>query len=864
MSRRVEELLSKMTLEEKVAQTDMIRGVTLATKVHPAHFCSVDPESDFDWARVEGMIGANGMGFVHDVYSTPRVLNRLQRWFVEKTRLGIPCIFTGEALHGLSYPGATSFPMPIALGAAFDPELTRAVGHAIAAETRALGIHEILAPNLDVARDPRWGRMEETFGEDTLLSSRMAEAIVSGVQGEGLDRNDAVVCEPKHYLAHGFPQGGLNCASARCGEREVRSEYLPVFAAGVQKAGARNIMAAYNNIDGVPMIASKHWLTDVLKGELGLKGYIRSDFGAVNRLRSEHHMVEADADAIALAVNAGLDVTGFDFSNEVWQTTLCRLVREGRVPMERLDDAVRRILTIKEELGLFEHPYADEDRWQSVVRCDAHREVCLRAARESVTLLKNDGMLPLRENVRRIALIGPSSNAQRLGSYASVPYGYTVPSVLDELRRLLPDAEIVQEDGCSISPMDCRMVPAAWLPEGVHLAFYQDKDFSGKPVGEDHAPFVQFNWGLAKPHPALAFNGYGVRIEGVLTPDMDFDGFLILPGQDSMRLFVDGVQLIDSWGEQRRGSASVPFAFRKGEAHQFQIDFLCDAGGRQVSFAYSKAGEGSFDRAIRAAESADAIILVCGDDTVTSGEGMDRNDLRLYGPQRTLVRRVGALGKPCALVLEVGKPVDLTEEASRMNAILLAWFGGELGARAIAEALVGKLNPSGHLPVSFPKSVGDVPYYYSQLPGGSREYLEGRREPRWPFGFGASYTSFELLSLEARVTGVCSAEVHFTVKNTGATAGVALPQLYVEDPVSSLVTPDRRLAAFERVALAPGEQKRIVWQLDAEAFRLMNESLQWVVEPGRFLLHVGFDCQDDRLCAEITLKGGRTHERLSL
>ena len=854
MSRRVEKLIASMTLEEKAAQTDMIRGVTLATKVHPAHFCSVDPDSDFHWDRVDQWIGKNGIGFVHDVYSTPRVLNRLQRYFVERTRLGIPCIFTGEALHGLSYPGATSFPMPISLGAAFDPELTYEVGRAIARETRSLGIHEILAPNLDVARDPRWGRTEETFGEDTYLSCRMAEAIVGGEAGAGLDSDSSVACEPKHYLAHGFPQGGLNCASARCGEREVRSEYLPVFAAAVG-AGAPNIMASYNNIDGTPMVCSKKYLTEVLKGELGLRGYIRSDFGAVNRLISEHRMVERDEDAILLAVNAGLDVSGFDFSGQVWQGTLCRLVREGKICMERLDDAVRRVLSIKEELGLFDHPYADEEGWKGVIRCEEHLDTCLKAARESLTMLKNNGMLPLDKSIRRLAVIGPSSGVQRLGSYASVPYGYEVPSVKEELKRLLPGAEIRQEDGCGISPMDYRMVPEKWLPGGVELTFFRNDDFTARPVGGDRAAVIQFNWGLAKPHPDMAFSGYGVRMKGTLRPDETFEGFLILPGQDSVRLWVDGEMAIDSWQDDRKRPASAPFSFRAGEAHAFTIDFLCDEGGRQVCLGYSKAGRGSMERAVAAAQWADAVVMVMGDDTVTSGEGMDRNDLRLYGPQRELALTVGRMGKPCALVLEVGKPVDLTEEEPLMNAILLAWFGGEKGARAIAEALTGRINPSGHLPVSFPRCVGDVPYYYSLLPGGSREYLEGRREPRWPFGYGESYTSFRLWDLTARAAGPREAEVTFRVANTGEMDGTALPQLYVEDPVSSVVTPDRRLIAFERINLAAGEEKTVTWHLDGTAFRLMNGALRWTVEPGRFVLHLGFHCQDDRLRAEVTLEG---------
>ena len=744
MSRRVEELLSKMTLEEKAAQTDMIRGVTLAEKVHPAHFCSVDDSSDFVWERVDKLIGAAGIGFVHDVYSPPAVLNKLQRYSVEKTRLGIPCIFTGEALHGLSWPGAMSFPMPIALGAAFDPELTKEVGRAIGAETRSLGIHEILAPNLDVARDPRWGRMEETFGEDTFLSRTMARAIISGEQGEGPDRPDAIICEPKHYFAHGFPEGGLNCASARCGEREARSQYLPVFEAGIKEAGAWNAMAAYNNIDGIPLVSSRHWLTDVLKGELGLKGYIRSDFGAVNRLKTDHHMTVSDEDSIEPAFNAGLDVSGFDYSGDIWQKTLCRLVREGRVSEERLNDAVRRILSVKEALGLFEHPYTDEEKYCSVIRCEAHHATALKAARESVVLLKNDGILPLSGEIKTLALIGPSSDNQRLGSYSSVPWGYKVESLKTVLERMLPGTRILQEDGCEISG-------------------------------------------------------------------------------DRRRAAAEGQQTSGSWVSE---ASAV------------------DAGQEE-----------SMARALAAAEAADAVILVCGDDTVTSGEGMDRAELKLYGPQRELIRRAGELGKPCVLVLEVGKSVDLTQEEPLMNAVLLALFGGEHGARAIAEALLGQLNPSGHLPVSFPKSVGELPYYYSMLPGSSREYLEGAKGPRYPFGYGLSYTCFALSDMKAEVTGNIRAAVSFTVTNTGEREGCALPQLYVEDPVSSVVTPDRRLAAFSRVELRAGESRRVEFILGKEAFRLLNEKKEWVVEPGAFILHLGFHCQDDALACEITLEG---------
>lgn len=855
VSERVELLLNQMTLEEKAAQTDMIRGVTMATRVHPAHFCAVDETSDFYWDRVRRMIGSRGIGFVHDVYSVPAVLNRLQRYFIEKTRLGIPCIFTGEALHGINFPGATSFPMPVSLGASFDPALTEQIGRAIGAEARALGIHEILAPNLDVARDPRWGRVEETFGEDTYLSSRMAEAIISGEQGNDISQDDHVVCEPKHYLAHGFPESGLNCSPARAGSREIRSEYLPVFAAGIQESGAYNAMAAYHSIDGTPLICSRYYLTDVLKGELGLKGYIRADFGAVNRLRNEHHLTDNDLDSIALALNAGLDVTGFDFSNEVWQSGVVQLVRSGRIPMERINDAVRRILRVKFELGLFDHPYADEKKYRRIVRSEAHRELCLNAARESMVLLKNDGVLPLRKAPASIALLGPSSHCQRLGSYASTPYGYQVPSVYEELQKALPNTIILQEDGCGISPRDYRLIPAKWLPGGVRLDYYETSDFTAEPVGSDRFQEIRFNWGLAKPHPSLNFHGYGVVMTGTLQPDASFNGMLLVPCQDSVRLYIDGRLLLDGWSDHRQDHAGVDFSFHAGESHAFRIEYTCDHSGRNVTFAYSNHDEHGIDRAVTLAEQSDLVILVCGDDTVTSGEGMDRSSLRLYGPQKELIRRIGALKKPTVLVLEVGKPVDLTEEEPDMNAILLPWFGGEMGARAIVEALLGLFNPAGRLPISFPKNVGCLPCYYTQLPGGSPAWLEDSKESRYPFGFGLSYTDFTLDTLTVEVTGSCTAEARFIARNTGDTDGVCVPQLYVEDPVSTVVTPDKRLCAFDRVALKAGESRECCFSLDERAFRLLNAQHCWVVEPGRFILHLGLNSRDMSQQVEIQLKG---------
>lgn len=859
---RVNDLLSRMTLEEKIAQTDMIRGVELATKVHPKHFCAVDASSDFHWDRVEEAIGPDGMGFVHDVYSVPKVLNRLQRWFMEKTRLGIPCIFTGEALHGLSYPGATVFPMPLNLGASFDRSLTRVVGHAIAAETRSLGIHEILAPNLDVARDPRWGRMEETFGEDTYLSSQMAYEIITGEQGRDIRDPDTVVCEPKHYCVHGIPEGGVNCGPARAGVREVETNYLPVFEAGIKKAGAYNAMASYNSIDGEAVMASEHYLREILQERFGLKGYVRSDFGGINRLKTNHCLTRDDLSSMETALKAGVHVQGFDYPNAVWRAGLLQLVRDGRISEEIISDAARRVLRVKFELGLFENPYVSETHYQNVVRCEDHRELCYQAACESMVLLKNrNSLLPIEEKTGTLALIGPSSRRQRIGSYASVPDGYKVNPVYEELQKAMPGWNILQEDGCAISDRDVTLMPAGWFKDGVKLTYFADGDFSKNPVGQDVMGELSFNWILAKPHRELRFLGYGVRMEGefVIAPEAvgregSFAGQLVFTTEDSVRFYVDDRLVIDSFGDHKQPLPACEFYFDEGKRHHFVAEYVCDVSGNRVTLSLMPSGRDSIDKAVALAQMADVAVLVCGDDTVTSGEGMDRCELTLYGRQKELVERVAATGKPVVLVLEVGKPVELGAVGDVLDAIVVPWFGGEMGAKAIADALTGKVNPAGRLPVSFPRSVGTLPCYYSRLPGASAEYLEGKRDALYPFGHGLSYTEFHYSGLKVEKTGAhYGVRVSLTVENTGKRAGEEVVQLYVRDEVSSIVTPAKLLKGFERITLEPGEAKTVSFDLGFDAFKLMNKRYEWVVEPGDFTIMAGASSEDIRLTGKVCL-----------
>lgn len=860
---RAQDLLSLMTLEEKVAQMDMIRGVELATKVHEAHFCAVDENSDFYWDQVDKSIGKKGMGFVHDVYSTPDVLNKLQRYFVEETRLGIPCIFTGEALHGISWPGATVFPMPINLGATFDPELTKKTGHAIAAETRSIGIHEILAPNLDLAREPRWGRVEETFGEDTYLSSQMAYAIVTGEQGTNIQADDAVIAEPKHYCVHGIPEGGTNCSPARVGRREIETAYLPVFEAGIKKAGAYNAMASYNSIDGEAVICSDYYLRDILKERFGLKGYVRADFGAVNRLWKTHHMTGSDQESIELAVNGGLDVQGFDFPNEVWEKSLIQLVEDGKIAMEVIDEAVLRILRTKFALGLFEHPYTDEEHYRDVIRCKEHKKIALQAAEESIVMLKNEKqLLPLSKEVASIALIGPSSGKQRIGSYSSVPYGYKVRSLYDEITELVgPDCKVRQIDGCGVTEQDVDLIPKNWFPDGIHMEYFNNNSFSGEPVGTGEAGMVKFNWILAKPHRDLNFKGYSVRMSArmeVHTRDFSgadcFDGKLVFTTGDSVRIWVDGKCVIDSFGAHKQSLPSCPFTFVDGSVHEVVIEYVCDVNGNDLKFCIDYHGD-SMEQAVQAAKESDVVVLVCGDNTVTSGEGMDRCDLKLYGKQRELIERVSELGKPTVLVLENGKPVDLSFEKEHLDSILVAWFGGELGAKAIAEVLFGEISPSGKLPISFPKNVGYLPCYYSQLPGGSPAYLEGERRELFEFGFGMSYVHFHYSYLHIQKgEEPYDYKVSVNVKNDGNMTADEVVQLYVNDLTSSIVTPEKLLQGFQRITLQPKEEKTVTFQLDFDSFKLLDRNYQWVVEPGAFQIMIGASSRDIRLEQEICIE----------
>ena len=734
---RAEDLLSRMTLREKIAQLDMKFGNNYCTEKDPNHSCSVTPTTDYDWDKLRADY-PDGLGYLHDNYSVPAVMNKLQKFFIENSRLGIPVIFTGEALHGISGTRGTILPIPTAWAATFEPQYAFDAGRVIAKEARSLGIYEVLAPNLDVARDPRWGRTEETFGEDTCLSTKMAVGIVSGHQNVDISAKDSVISEPKHYCVHGMPERGINCGTARVGVREIESCYLPVFEAAIKEAGAYDVMVSYNSIDGDLLMTSKHYLQTVLKERFGLKGICRSDWGGLRRVHYLHKMAKNEKDAIYLSKKNGLDCQGGDeYPNKLWVDSLEELVNEGKIDIENINESCRRVLTLKFKLGIFENPYTDENEYKDIINCQEHLDKALEIAQKSIILLKNNGILPLQANkYKKIAVIGPTSNKVRLGGYSAVPVGRNLKTICDILKTALPECEIYQCDGCGISDSDFEFA----LSDQNHL-----KDIKAEEQTEN------------------------------------------------------------------------------------------------------------IEEAIRIAKECDLVIFCGGDDNISSGEGRDRCEITLCGRQSELIKLLSETGKPIVFAMIHGKPLAIKEESEICDAVLSCWFGGESGPQAICDVLLGKVNPGGKLPFSLPQRSTMIPCYYSILPGASNEYYEGNGEALYPFGFGLSYTEFEYSNLEVTKTGKNEVNVKLTIKNIGKVTGDEVVQIYVEDCESSVVTPLLLLKDFKRITLEPNESKKIEFNLDEKAFRLMNQDYKWVVEPGTFRICAAASSRDIRLSTTIEL-----------
>lgn len=687
---RVEKLLAQMTLEEKVGQTNQLMRL------------AGEDKEEIRQGRVGSSIYANTAWAGKDMplSASAKFGNEFQRMAVEESRLGIPLFLARDVIHG----HRTVFPIPLAQAAAWDPELVGLAAEIAAREATADGIKWVFTPMLDIARDPRWGRVAEGYGEDPFLGSRNAAAAVKGFQGDDMSAPDKVAACAKHYAGYGLAEGGRDYDKVEVSMRTMRDVYLPPFNAAVN-AGVATVMSGFHDFNGIPVAASRQLLTEILREEWGFQGFVVSDWNAVMEL-TQHGVAADSADAAALAVAAGVDM---DMVSLAYASHLASLVRSGRIPQPVLDEAVRRILRVKFLAGLFDHPYTDPERAKSVMLLPEHRAAALRMAQESIVLLKNqNGLLPLGKDVRKIAVFGPLAYA----------------------RSELFGSWTLDGDARDVTPIADAIVEAA--PQGVTVT----------PLSTLH------------------------------------------------------------------------------------------------------------DQAIHRARSADVAVIVVGEHAQRSGEASSISTLDLPAGQREMIIAAHDAGLRIILVILAGRPLALTREVEMADAVLYAWQPGVQGGHAIAGLLFGAAAPSGKLPISLPRTVGQVPVYYSRKNSGrpprpegdSVGYIDLPITPLFPFGYGLGYTTYQYSGLEVvtRAFGRdgCG-EFAASLTNTGSTAGTEIVQLYVRDLVGSVTRPVKELKGFQRVTLQPGETRQVRFHLPASELSFTGADDRPTLEPGRFHVWIG-------------------------
>ncbi len=740
VEQRVADLLSRMSLEEKAAQTQAL---------WEKKDLIMDDHGNFSAEKAREVL-RYGMGQITRASEekAPRenalFTNAIQKFLVEQTRLGIPAIVHEEGLHGLAARGATSFPQAIGLASTWDTELVEKVFGVAALEIRSRGAQQALTPVLDLARDPRWGRVEETYGEDPYLVSRLGVACIRGFQGKpGAIDKQHVIATTKHFAVHGQPEGGINVAPANYSERLVREAFLFPFQAAITEAGAMSVMPSYNEVNSIPSHANTWLLQRILREEWGFQGIVVSDYHGINQLETLHHVVDSKADAAKKALETGVDIELPD--NDCYED-LAAQVRAGRISEATLDRAVARHLRAKFMAGLFEDPYVDPDNAERVNNRPEHRDLALRAAREAIVLLKNAGnLLPLdRSKIKSIAVIGPSAAPCRLGGYSEDPGRCISP--LDGIKAKVGDrVKVNYAEGARISEND-----TSWR---------------------------------------------GWRIDEVVPPD---------PAKDEKRIA----------------------------------------------------------EAVEAAKASDVTVLFVGDNEQTCREAWaathlgDRDSLNLVGRQNDLVRAVFETGKPTVVFLMGGRPLSVNYIAENIPAILEGWYLGQEGGTAIADVLFGDYNPGGRLPITFPRSVGQLPIFYNHKPSARRGYIYADNGPLFAFGHGLSYTTFKYDGLRLthpKIATHGATSVRVDVTNTGTIKGDEVVQMYVRDVVSSVTRPVKELKGFRRITLDPGETMTVEFPITSAALSFLDVNMNRVVEPGDFEVMVGpnsVDLQTVRLKVE--------------
>lgn len=734
---RVQDLLSQMTLEEKTCQMATLYGSGRVLK-------DALPQNNWKtevWKDGIGNIDEehNGLGAFKSEYSFPyakhvNAKHTIQRWFVEKTRLGIPVDFTNEGIRGLYHDRATYFPAQCGQGATWNKKLIARIGEVEAKEAVALGYTNIYSPILDIAQDPRWGRCVETYGEDPYLVGELGKQMITSLQKYNL------VATPKHFAVYSIPIGGRDGKTRtdpHVAPREMRTLYIEPFRMAFQEAGALGVMSSYNDYDGEPITGSYHFLTEILRQEWGFKGYVVSDSEAVEFISNKHKVADTYEDGIAQAVNAGLNIRTHFTPPADFILPLRKAVDNGKISQETLDKRVAEILRIKFRLGLFDNPYRGNGKQaEQIVHSKEHQAVSLEAARQSLVLLKNEtNLLPLSKSIRSIAVIGPNANEQTQLICRYGPANAPIKTVYQGIKELLPHTEVIYKKGCDI--IDPH------FPESEILDF-----------------------------PKTA----------------------------------EEVQLMEE--------------------------------------------------AIRAAKQAEVVVMVLGGNELTVREDRSRTSLNLPGRQEELLKAVCATGKPIILVMLDGRASSINYAAAHIPAILHAWFPGEFCGQAVAEALFGDYNPGGRLAVTFPKSVGQIPFAFPFKPGSDESSSTSVYGALYPFGHGLSYTTFTYSDLHISPShqGV-QGDIHVSckIKNTGKIKGDEVVQLYLRDEISSVTTYTKVLRGFERISLKAGEEQTVHFRLRPQDLGLWDKNMNFRVELGSFKVMLGASSTDIRLHGQFEI-----------
>ncbi|HEX8772613.1 MAG TPA: glycoside hydrolase family 3 C-terminal domain-containing protein [Pyrinomonadaceae bacterium] len=811
VDRRVEDLVSRMTLEEKVSQ--MMNAAPAIPRLDI-------PE--YDW------------------------------W--------------NEGLHGVAFSGtATVFPQAIGLGATFDPRLVARVAEVISTEARAK-YHEaqrrgdrsrfrgltFWSPNINIFRDPRWGRGQETYGEDPYLTSRLGVAFVKGLQGDD-PKYLKTVATPKHYAVHSGPEPARHRFDAAATERDMRETYLPAFRATVTEGRAVSVMCAYNRVNGEPACASTHLLGDILRGEWNFQGYVVSDCGAIDDIFRRHNFVKTPEEASAVAVKRGTDLE----CGDVYRA-LVRAVKLGQISEGEIDTAVKRLFVARFRLGMFDPPelvkyaripFSENDS-------PAHRQLALEAARESIVLLKNEkNTLPLRKDLKSIAVIGPNADDVQvlLGNYNGQPSRATTP--LEGIRRhVSPQTKVLYAQGTPLMEYSGVPVPPTAL-RGLKAEFFANRKLEGAPVLTRDEEAVNFDWGMTSPAPAVPSDDFSARWTGKLVPNVSGKYRLGATADDGLRVYLDGKLIVEDWTEHAPTTRTGEVMLEAGRSYDLKFEYFEGHIGAVAKLVWQppaqQASGSPYAEALDVAKQADAIVLVLGISAQLEGEEMnvtepgfkggDRTDINLPARQQGLLEAVAATGKPVVVVLMNGSALAVNWAQEHTAAIVEAWYPGEEGGAAIADVLFGDYNPAGRLPVTFYKSVEQLPPFESYGMEG-RTYRYFRSDPLYPFGFGLSYTRFRYANLRLSATKVKAGQgltVSAEVRNTGGHEGDEVAQVYLSHVAASVPVPVRSLAGVSRLSLKPGESRRVSFTITPEQLSVIDDRGRRVVRPGEFLITVG-------------------------